>query len=104
MSYSLLTEIEDVESRVRNIIVDLRERHNQDSLPDVGSAPTDQPLFLFPQGDHLPELLIDGYPVVAASEDYVFTNSEYPGQMDLASFVEDNLKALAEVLDFCRGV
>tara|TARA_Y100000310_G_scaffold94480_2_gene92220 strand:+ start:4676 stop:4990 length:315 start_codon:yes stop_codon:yes gene_type:complete len=104
MSYSLLTEIDDIENRVRNIIVDLRERHNQDSLPDVGSAPTDQPLFLFPQGDHLPELLIDGYPVVAASEDYVFTNSEYPGQMDLASFVEDNLKALAEVLDFCRGV
>ena len=104
MSYSLLTEIDDIENRVRNIIVDLRERHNQDSLPDVGGAPTDQPLFLFPQGDHLPELLIDGYPVVAASEDYVFTNSEYPGQMDLASFVEDNLKALAEVLDFCRGV
>ena len=104
MSYSLLTEIEDVESRVRNIIVDLRERHNQDSLPDVGGAPTDQPLFLFPQGDHLPELLIDGYPVVAASEDYVFTNSEYPGQMDLTSLVEDNLKALCEVLDFCRDV
>ena len=104
MSYSLLTEIDDIENRVRNIIVDLRERHNQDSLPDVGSAPTDQPLFLFPQGDHLPELLIDGYPVVAASEDYVFTNSEYPGQMDLTSFVEDNLKALCEVLDFCRDV
>ena len=104
MSYSLLTEIEDIESRVRDIIVDLRERHNPDSLPDVGGAPTDQPLFLFPQGEHLPELLIDGYPVVAASEDYVFTNSEYPGQVDLASFVEDNLKALCEVLDFCRDV
>lgn len=104
MSYSLLTEIDDIENRVRNIIVDLRERHNQDSLPDVGGAPTDQPLFLFPQGDHLPELLIDGYPVVAASEDYVFTNSEYPGQMALTSFVEDNLKALCEVLDFCRDV
>ena len=81
MSYSLLTEIEDIESRVRDIIVDLRERHNQDSLPDVGGAPTEQPLFLFPKGDHLPELLIDGYPVVAASEDYVFTNSEYPGRL-----------------------
>lgn len=97
---SLTEQYEAFCDEIRELIIALRapltEEHPHYDDPQYNG----QAVTVFPQNDGLTELLIDGYPVIFADEEYVYTSgNDYPGCMSLESFIEQNLQGMCEMLD-----
>lgn len=95
-------QLETLIADMRDTLVNMRERIDSDDVPE--GLPHHKALVLFPDPDEREEeLLIDGYHVIGACEEYVYTGPEYPGVMDIESFISLNPSGMAYLIDRMRA-